>query len=106
MKSIQDIVRNALDERNMSNTDLAISVTSWLIGVSVGFTVNAVLQQNVETENKRQHLELAVGSAALGWVTKEIVREKAEKRMRAWIAEIKEAKADIDAEREAKQTKG
>lgn len=106
MEPIQDVVRNKLDQSEKTKVDLFVSATSWLIGLSVGFTVNAVLKQNVDTDNKRQEVELYVGSAAISWVTKEVVKDKVEKRIYEWIDEIKEAKAEAEAEIAAKHAKG
>ena len=106
MEPIQDVVRNKLDQSEKTKVDLFVSATSWLIGLSVGFTVNAVLKQNVDTDNKRQEVELYVGSAAISWVTKEVVKDKVEKRIYKWIDEIKEAKAEAEAEIAAKHAKG
>lgn len=99
-------IRKKMDEHQKTNLDLFISATSWLVGLSVGFTVGALVKQNVETENKRQDVELYVGTAAVSWVTKEIVRDKFEKRVYKWVDSIREAKKEAEEEIASKNSKG
>ena len=103
METVQKKVREKINRNQKSNLDLFISATSWLIGLSVGYTVNALVQQNVHTENKRQSVELVVGSAAISFVTKEIVKDKVEQTIYSWVDDIRDAKKEIEEEIASRQ---
>lgn len=106
MEPITSKVRTKLDENDKTKLDMFITATSWLIGLSVGFTIKALISQNVETENKREDVGLYVGTGAIAWATKEVIRDKVERRCYEWVDMVRRAKEDAEAEIAEKHSKG
>jgi hypothetical protein len=61
-----------------TKTDIAILIGQFIVGTSAGFTVNAVLKNNIDPEKRRHKVEAWIGSIVLGAVAAE--------HAEAWIA--------------------
>lgn len=54
-----------------SKTDYVVTAVQWIVGASTSFTVRRALVNNVDPKNKREELELTVGSVAVGMMVGE-----------------------------------
>lgn len=56
---------------SISKTEAAKNVLKFIVGTSTSFTVRRALINNVDPKNKREKLELTVGSFAMGGIAAE-----------------------------------
>lgn len=55
-----------------SKTEIVTTAIQWVVGASTAFTVRRALKNNVDPKNKREQLELEIGSLATGAMVGEL----------------------------------
>ena len=95
-----------IGKHKLSNRDIIKESLGFIFGISVGFVVKQIIENNTEPENRIQDAEKYLGAMALGMVAKEAVRDSIDKKVDKVCDAFKSAQIDVELKKITEEANG